>query len=532
MRIVTVPRDGVPVTDARAVVSDPALGKSFAVQADVVVVGSGAGGSVVAYEMAKAGRKVLILESGRYQPSASFTEHLGDTMTQIYRDQAGQFNTTADVLFVEGSCVGGSTVIGGCVMQQPDDAVFQGWADNYGLKNLAPEKIRPTFDLLGQQLNVSVNEAHEINATAHKVIQGCERMGYSWKPVQRNVKRCALTGHCLAGCPSDRKMSALVTHLPWATAYGARLFSDTHVTRVMIRNGRATGVEAVVRDPDTGNIVSNMRVDANVVVVAGGAVQTPLLLQRSQINDRSGQLGRNMAVQPFVQIMGKFKEPLYGFRGALVGVQVDEFQKTDGFLFVSGLAEPEQLMVQGEQGAGDEHMEYMKSYKYMAGINAFSLDEGNGSVEWTGDLINGSKEIKWNPSRREFDNITRSAGLAARIFFSAGAEKVWLPTFKKLEAKSVFELDDQLKQVDYGINGMYTYRINTFNGHGTARMGADPYQSVVSPDGEVFGVSGLYVADSSLIPEPMAYAPHWTVQVLAKYVADRIQSRASSHFVS
>jgi choline dehydrogenase-like flavoprotein len=177
-------------------------------------------------------------------------------------------------------------------------------------------------------------------------------------------------------------------------------------------------------------------------------------------------------------------------------------------------------------------MEYMKSYKYMAGINAFSLDEGSGSVEWTGDLINGSKEIKWNPSRREFDNITRSAGLAARIFFSAGAEKVWLPTFKKLEAKNVFELDDQLSQVDYGINGMYTYRINTFNSHGTARMGADPYQSVVSPDGEVFGVSGLYVADSSLIPEPMAYAPHWTVQVLAKYVADRIQSRASSHFVS
>lgn len=532
MRIVTVPRDGVPVTDARSVVADPALGKNFAVQADVVVVGSGAGGSVVAYEMAKAGRKVLILEAGRYQPSANFTEHLGDTMTQIYRDQAAQFNTTADVLFVEGKCVGGSTVIGGCVMHQPSDKVLQGWSDKYGLKGFAPEKIKPTYDVVGKWLNVHVNEAHEINATAHKVIQGCERMGYAWKPVQRNVKRCALTGHCLAGCPSDRKMSALVSHLPWAAAHGARLFSDTQVTRALIKNGRVTGVEAVVRDPDTGNIVSNMRVDAGVVVFAGGTVQTPLLLQRSQIPDKSGQLGRNMTVQPFVQVMGKFKEPLYGFRGALVGVQVDEFLDSDGIILASGLAEPEQLMVQGEQGAGDEHMEYMKSYKNMAGLNAFSLDEGHGSVEWKGGLLDGDKEIKWNPNRNEFAKIARSVSLASRIFFSAGAEKVWMPTFQKLAANNVFELDEQLAKVDYGINGMYTFRINTFHSHGTARMGADAYESVVNPNGEVHGVTGLYVADASLIPEPIGYAPQWTVQVMAKYVSDRIQEKSSSYFVS
>lgn len=532
MRIVTVPRDGVPVTDARAVAADPALGKNFSVHADVVVIGSGAGGSVVAYEMAKAGRKVVILEAGRYQPSARFTEHLGDTMTQIYREQAGQFNTTADVLFVEGSCVGGSTVISGCVMHRPADAVFQGWADKYGLAGLRPEVIEPYFDQVGEWLGVHVNEAHEINSTAHKVIQGCERMGFSWKPVSRNVKRCALTGHCLAGCPSDRKMSALVTHLPWAAAYGARLFSDTHVTQVRIRNGRATGVEAIVRDPDSGHIVSHMRVDAGVVVVAGGAIQTPLLLQRSQIPDRSGQLGRNMAVQPFVQVMGRFKDPLHGFRGALVGVQVDEFLDSDGFLFVSGLAEPEQLMVQGEQGAGDEHIEYMKSYKHMAGLNVFAIDEGHGTVEWKGDPVNGSKEIKWNPNRNEFNNLLRSTSLAARIFFSAGAEKVWLPTFQKLHANSVFDLDQQLAQVDYGLNGMYTFRINTFNPHGTCRMGIDPYQAVVDPNGEVWNVSGLYVADGSLFPEPMSSAPQWTVQVLAKYVSDRINARASSHFLS
>lgn len=531
MSLVTVPREGVPVFDARRIASDADFGSRFTLQADVVVVGSGAGGSVIAYEMARAGRRVIVLEGGRYLPSAGFTEHLGDTMTQIYRDQASQFNSTADTLFVEGACVGGSTVISGCVMHRPDDAVFRRWADVHGLTALAPERVRPHFDVVGRWLNVHINEAHEINATAHKVIQGCERMGFSWKPVARNVKRCALTGHCLAGCPSDRKMSALVTHLPWAAAHGARIFSDSHVTRVLIRNGRAEGVEAIVRDPDSGNVVARMRVDAGAVVVAGGAIQTPLLLQRSQIPDASGQLGRNMAVQPFVQLMGRFGEPLYGFRGALVGVEVDEFMASDNYLFVSGLAEPEQLMVQGEQLAGDEHVEYMKSYRHMAGLNAFTLDRGRGSVQWRGGLTDGSKEISWNPDREEFEDIRRAAGIAARILFSAGAERVWLPTFQPLAADSVFDLDHKLRSVTYGFKGVYSFRMNTFNPHGTCRMGVDRLQSVVNPDGQVWDVAGLYVADGSLFPEPLAAAPQWTVQVLARYVASRIHAQGSSNFL-
>ena len=531
MQIVRVPQDGIPVTGARDVARDPAMGKNFTIKTDVVVVGSGAGGSIVAYQMAKAGRSVLVLESGRYWPSSEFTEHLGDTLEKAYRDQAGQLNTTADVLFPEAAVVGGGTVIGACVMQKPTDSVLNGWARDLGLKDLSASKMAPRFGQVGDWLGVHINEAHEINATAHKVIQGCEKMGFSWKPVARNVKKCALTGHCLAGCPSDRKMSALVTHLPWATAYGARVFSDTEVSHVRMRGGRATGLEAVIRDPETGTVVSNLRVDAEVVVLAAGAIQTPLILQRSQVPDRSGQIGANLAVQPFVQVLARFPDPVYGFRGALVGVLVDEFVDSDGYNFWSGLAEPEQLMIQGEQKAGKEHIEFMKSYKNMAALNAFSLDEGNGSVAWEGGLYDGRKVIKWNPSRREFDNITRTTALAARIFFSAGADRVWLPTFERLHADSVFELDQKLANVDYGIKGLYTYRMNSFSPHGTCRMGVDAYQSVVSPHGELHDVSGLYVADASMIPTPISAPPQWTTQALAHLVAERIQERASSHFL-
>lgn len=531
MRFVTMQRDGVPVTQAKDVALDANLGDNFTLKTDVVVVGSGAAGSTVAYEMAKAGRDVVVLESGRYYPSAQFTEHLGDTMTKIYQDQVGQVNTTADIIFAQGACVGGSTVIGGCVMQEPGAATLDRWASDHGLPGLAAEKIKPHFDAVGEQLHVHINEAHEINACAHKVIQGCEKMNFSWKPASRNVKQCALTGHCLAGCPSDRKLSSLVTHLPWAAAHGARIFSDTEVIRVNRRHGRTTGLEARVTDPDSGAHVANMRVDADIVVLAAGAIHSPLILQRSEVTDKSGQIGRNMAIQPFTQVLGKFPEPLYGFRGALVGVQVDEFAESDGFNILSGLAEPESILAQGDMKAGKAHLDFMKDYKHYAGVNAFTTDQGRGEVRWDGDPYTGDKTIHWNPSRAEFDNLKKSAALAARIFFSGGAEKVFMPTFQNLEARSVFELDETLDKVSYGLKGMYTFRTNSFSPHGTCRMGDDPNDYVVSPHGEVYGNAGLFVADASLFPEPLSVPPQWTVQALARYVSEQINERAASYFI-
>lgn len=526
-----IPRHGIPVTTARHVARDTTIGRRASIKTEVVVIGSGAGGSVVAHELAKAGHQVLVLESGRYMPSAAFTEHLGDTMTQIYRDQAGQVNSTADVLFVEGECIGGSTVIGACVMHRPPDSMLQGWVDKYGLTAMAPDKIGPLFDETGREQFIHTNQSHEINSTAHKVIQGCEKMGIGWSPVVRNVRQCALTGHCLAGCPSDRKMSALVTHLPWAVGHGARIFADTHVDRVRISNGRATGVDARVIDPDNREVISDLRIDAQVVVVAGGGIHSPMLLQRSQVPDVSDQLGKNLAVQPFAQAIGVYEEEVFGFRGALVGVQIDEFLESDGYLFFSALAEPEQLMAQSDHGVGDDHINFMKKYKHMAGLNAFAIDEGKGSVEWKGGLVDGRKVISWNPTREDFNRLKQAVSIASRVFFSSGAQEVHLPTFRRLQANSVFELDNILDKANYGVRGMYSFRVNSFSPHGTCRMGLDRYTSVTNQDGEVHGVAGLFVADASLFPEPMPAAPHWMTQAMAKHVARRINQRSESLFI-
>ncbi len=530
-----VSRDGIPVTTAHDIANDPSRGGSVVrVKADVVVVGSGSGGSVVAYELAKTGKKVVVLESGPYVPSAKFNENFSDALSNIYSFKGVQTNNWGDLIVETGGAVGGSANVSATISQRLPSWKLAEWRDRFGLKDYTDEALKPHFEKIEKRLYVHTNEAHEINECANKVVQGCERLGYDWKPASRNVKQCALTGFCLAGCPSDRKMSMLVTYLPWAIAEGAKVYADTRVMRVRTANGRATGVDAEVIEQGTGRKVADMRVDAQIVVLAAGAIQTPQILQRSNYPDYGDQVGRNFAGNPLVQIMGQFPEPVYGWRGALTGVVIESFLEPQkgGFMFYTGLSGPEQTLAANEHGSGVDHIEYMKNFKYYSAINAFVADNNHGRVRWVSDGKGGGQQrIEWQLSMDDVENMKKVTSIAARIYFAAGARKVFLPTFQKLAANSVFELDDLLKKVDYGVLGMFTFRSLSLNPQGTARLGASPEYSVVQPHGETHEVSGLFVADASLLPSNAVVAPQMTVHALASYIAEHINNNEKNYFV-
>ena len=522
-----MPEQGLPVTQAKDI-----RDKRLRLKTDVVIVGSGAGGSVMAYELAKAGKKVTVLEAGPYVPSSEFNEKLGDSMNRLYQDEGTQPNTLGDLVVLQGACIGGSSVVSGCISFRTPDYVLKKWQEEFGLTNLTKETLTPYFDKVEKNLNVHENEPHEINNCAKKIIAGCESFGASWKPVARHVKQCALTGHCLAGCPSDRKMSMLVSYLPWATAFGARIYADTKVYKVLEENCRTVGVLAEIIDPVSQEKISDLRVDADVVVLAAGAVQTPIILQRSSLCDENRWLGKNLSAHPFVTMLAKFKDDVHGWRGAFSGMYIDQWQRPDrgGYLFESGLAGPEHLVIQGEQGSGEEHVQFMLDYKHYSGMNIFLHDDGQGSVVWDGDALHGYKKIKWELSGDDFDRLKEAVKIAGRIYFAAGAEKVYLPTYRKLVVKSVDELDDMVDSVQFGLRGLYTFRTFTVNPQGTTRMGADPLESVVDPYGETHAVKGLFVADASILPSGVTVNPQTTIYALSNYIADRLMSRHDDYF--
>ncbi|MDQ8038497.1 MAG: GMC family oxidoreductase [Pedobacter sp.] len=524
-----MPPSGLLVTQAVDIKT-----KELRLQADAIIVGSGSGGSIAAYELAKAGKKVIILEAGRYIPSSSFKEDMTDSMLRMYQDNALQTNSTSDLILLQGSLAGGSSVIDATICERLPDAVLKSWQKDFGLDNLTAEDMRAHYELMERRMAVHDNEPHEINDCANIVVRGCEAMGWSWKPAARNVRQCALTGHCIAGCATDRKQSALVTHLPWAQAYGAEIYTDALVDFVNTRNGRASGVEGRIIDPDTKQEVARFVAEGQIVILAAGAVQTPLILQKSGVGGLSEVVGRNLSVHPSVTVLGKFPEPVYGWRGALTGVQVNQFHKEEHghVLMVSGLAAPVQLISQGEMGEGDAHVRFMENYKYYSALNVFVHDHGQGFVHWVGDPYTGEKRIEWNLSREEFDQFKLALKSAGRIMFAAGAEKVHLPAYNLTSANNVFELDKAVDKIEYGSLGLFTLRMLGYEPQGTCRMGKDPFSSVVNPWGESHEVKGLFITDASILPSETTVHAHMTVCALSSYIVSNILQRQNSYFWS
>ncbi|PTQ88274.1 GMC family oxidoreductase [Agitococcus lubricus] len=525
-----LPKEGLPVTQA----SDIRTSQDIVLNADVVVVGSGTGGAIIAHELAAAGKSVIILEAGRYVPSNKFTEDMAWALENLYQDVGAQTNTIGDTIVMQGNCVGGSSVISATIAVRAPDYVLESWAKDHGVEGLAPNKIAPYYEKVERRLHVHLNEPHEINDCANAIIRGCEALGWSWRPQSRNVKQCALTGHCLAGCPSDRKTSMQVTYLAWAVAAGVKIYADTYVEQILIQNGRAVGVSGRMIDPDNQATVANIKVNAQIVVSAAGAIHTPLLLQRSKLPNKNDQLGRNLSLHPTSVVLGKFPVPVYGWRGAFAGMHIDEFLgEEDGkMLMESGLAAPVQLMAQNELSMGVDHIRFMQEFKYFSALNILLPDTGHGYVHWSGPIRGGSKRIEWNMTKPEFALFKDGLKRAGRIFFAAGAERVYLPTYQRIQATSLEELDQIVDSIDYGALGLFAMRLVSVNAQGSCRMGADRKKAVIDPYGQSYEVSGLFVSDASLLPSIAVQHPMLTVAALAHYIADKIIKDYKGYFWS
>jgi choline dehydrogenase-like flavoprotein len=486
-------------------------------ECDVVIVGSGAGGAVMAFELANAGKSVIVLEAGAYVPSERFTENFPDMLATLYQDHGNQTNKDGDLMVLQGSCVGGSTVVNGCVAFRVPDFILKDWHRDHGLTNLTSEVLAPYFDKVEKRLSVHDNEPHEINSNSAKMREGANKLGWSVKPLRRNIKECALTGHCLSGCKTDRKQSMLVTYLPWAAQKGAKIYADTWVEKISVEQGRATGVTARVKHPVTGASVATLNVSAKRVVVAAGAVQTPLLFLRSGIANSSGQIGRNFACHPSCMVVAEFEETIQTWRGAMLGVYVDEFEHPDkgGFVLEGGGAGPVELGVSTEPGTGRVYMEYMaKAGNYASAITLIH-DHNVGQVK----LEDGKKVIDYQLSDADFDAMKASIRAAAKLYLAAGAKRIYLPTVAKLSVASEAEIEPALATLK---NEPFSFRMVSYHPQGTMRMGADPQKSVVNPKGETHDVKGLYVADASLFPTSILVNPQITVYGMSNYIADQL----------
>lgn len=492
---------------------------SIHIKADAVIVGSGAGGAIAAYELASKGKKVVILEAGPYVPSEKFTEMMAVSMGTLYQDHGGQSNADGDISILQGACVGGSTVVNAALCFRTPDYYLKLWGKEYGLTNLTSKVLTPYFEKVEKNLQIRQNAPHETSAGAELINQGLKKLALPSGIAKRNVKNCGLTGFCFAGCVSDRKQSMLVTYLPWAVAKGAVIYADTRAVSVLTEAGIANGILAEVIDPATGQKKADVRVDAPIVVLAAGPVQTPVLLMRSGLANSSGQVGKNFACHPTMSLTAEFDREVDDFHGATHSLYMDKHSLPEegGYLLLNAIQDPVEASFQVEPGTGKPYVSYMSRYRNTIRLITLIHDKNVGEISWK----DGVKQIRYRVDDHDFEAMKKGLKTNAKVLFAAGAKRIHVPTSQQLVIDSVNQIDaviDTLK------NEPARYRYTSFHPQGSCRMGADPKRTVVNPKGETHDVKHLYVVDASLLPTSIGYNPSETVYALASYISDQINA--------
>ncbi len=489
-----------------------ALGGDVAVEVDVVVIGTGAGGAVTARELAEAGVAVVMLEEGNYVDRSEFNGRPLPMQKKLYRNGGVTFSIgNVPIPIPLGMNVGGSTTVNSGTCYRAPDRILAHWQHDLGLTELTPERMAPYFERVEGVLGVAPVRPEFLGGCARVVARGAAALGYKHAPLRRNAPDCDGKGVCCFGCPTDAKRSTNVSYVPMALKAGAELFTGVRAQRVIIEGGRAVGVVGRARGGRT------VTVRARAVVVACGTLLTPTFLMRNGLGDASGQLGRNLSIHPATGAIAVMDERVASWDGVPQGYSIEEFAD-DGLLF-EGTSLPLDLSVSLMPQIGPALVELAEGFDRVASFGVMVADKSRGRVR----LVRDQPLITYNLGDADLARLKRGVDILARVFFAAGARRVMLPVHGFNEVRSEADLtrlrDARLRPHDL--------ELSAFHPLGTARMGTDPRSSVVDADHQIHDTPGLYVVDGAAVPSSLGVNPQVTIMALATRAADKLAARLS-----
>ncbi len=501
------------------------VGGDFALTADVCVIGTGAGGAVVAARLAEAGLDVILLEEGGYWTGAEFTECEAEMVPRLYADRGMRATDDLAVSLLQGRCVGGGTTINWMMTLRTPDFVLDEWVRQHGTEGMSQREMAAVFERIEREIHARTvpDDAH--NPNNRILLEGAARLGWNARAAVNNAKGCVRAGFCGVGCRYDAKQSTVLTYVPRALAAGARLYADTRVDRLEIveRGGRRARkrVHCTVLDRDTGAPRHRLVVTAPTVVLAAGAVGTPVILQRSGLG--GGGVGRFLRLHPTTGAFGIYDREIYGPAGIPQSTLCDDFLRGGGNGYGFWIECPALLPGLGAAavtGFGASHRAVMERFANLGSLIVLARDgadlhrsDGGVTVSRTGRI-----RITYRVSPATGATLRDGMMAAVRIHLAAGATEVQTLNSPAVRLRSEAHLSE-VSHAGYGHN-----QVNLFSAHvnGTCRIGGSPDTSGCTPGFERHGVPGIYVADGSLLPTAPGVNPQLTIMAVADVVARRL----------
>lgn len=507
----------------------PASDDTITLDADAVVVGSGAGGGVVAAALTAAGRSVVVLEAGPFSDEATMPRKEVDAFDRQYLNHGLLTTWDGAITMLAGTGVGGGTLINWMTCIDAPRAIRGEWETDHGLEGVTGSAWADDVATLENELDVT--EATDIPPKDAIILRGARALGWEAAPTRRDASACGDCGSCGFGCPRGTKQSGIRVHLAAASTAGARIVPDARVRRVMLDGGRAVGVEAEVGE--IGTAPRRLVVRAPIVVLAAGALRTPAILQRSGLTHPA--IGRYLRIHPVPVVAGRFNERVEMWRGTLQAARSLEFSDAEpgrnGYVIEAAPGHPGLLALALPWEGTEAHARVMAGAAHLSPFIAITRDGGEGRATVTKA---GHVRLDYRLDQSGVATMRHALVRMARLARAAGATEIVAagtpPAWYRQEdpgggdaTRAFARFEAALEAFDFG-----PHRGAVFSAHqmGSVRMGADGRTHPCDPWGRVRAgergdavVGGLYVGDGSVLPTALGVNPMITIMAMSQRVS-------------
>lgn len=495
---------------------------------DVLIIGSGAGGGVVAGELSAAGFDVIVAEKGEYWDDADFHGRELESTERLFEKYGSLSTDDLGVLILAGSSLGGGTTINWAGSLRTPDDVLSEWATGYGFEGADSPEFQASLDAVCARLNV---HDHVPNNPVNSVFEsGCEALGYQVKSIPRNTHGCEDCGFCNFGCAYGAKRSTTKTYLQDAFDRGGRVLVGAYCERILIERGAAVGAVFSVRGVD--GAVHSVTVRSKIVVVSAGAIHTPALLLRSGLGNAN--IGANLRLHPTTVVYGIYDQPMRGWQGIGMGRVSSEFANLDGsgygFRMETAPIHPGIAALSLAWESGEQHKQQMAALEHLADTIILTRDRYGGRVKTNRA---GQPVIQYQLNPYDARHMMRGMITALRVQHAAGAREVASGHARHMvwRANPVDDVgrwpsfESFLTAVED--EGLRTNAFALYSAHQMAscRIGATTATGALDPTGKTYEVDRLYVADASAMPTCSGVNPMSTIMALAHYLAQGIKTR-------
>ncbi len=505
------------------------LTSALELEADVVIVGTGAGGGTAAETLSKAGLRVVLLEAGPLKTSSQFDMQERAAYRDLYQEGTGRGTKDGGMVILQGRSVGGSTTVNWTTSFRTPPETLKFWAEQMGVSGCSVQEMAPYFQHMEQRLNIH-KWPQAPNNNNGMLQRASEKLGYSWDTIHRNVRGCLNLGYCGLGCPVDAKQSMLVTTIPAALDNKATLVHRARVVNVLRNGDVVTGVEAEALTADVrGTTGQKIIVRATRTILAGGAINSPAVLLRSKVPDPHDLIGKRTFLHPTTLTMAIYEESIDPFYGAPQSIYSDHFQWQNvhtgpvGFKLEVPPLQP--AFAAGFYAAAGEEitssMDQLRNTQCMIALmrDGFHEESQGGAVELNDK---GQPVVDYPINDYLMEGVRRAFNVMLEMQFATGAKSA-RPAHKQAKHYTSWkEAKAAVAALDVVV---HKATVGSAHVMGGCPMGDDPKRSVAGSDGKFHHLDNLYIMDGSLFPTSIGANPQLSIYGLVYKLSSNLATQ-------